>query len=1093
MRGRDRGRLSKALASLAALLIAALVVAAASSERLPIPPSHGRPFLLPPRERARILGLVRTEAWARAELERVRAAAQKGDGYWSAFLYALEGDARYLAAARRWLLQYGHAGGDLGRRALEAGPEFFRGGQPWLGDVYYRLDIAALVAYDWVHTGLTPDERQTIEAGIRTSARFRMRAMDRWTQTANLVFKPTVMVATAGLVTGDPELLAWGFHRHPGSVRGGYFPVLETMLRDGGPWAEAPIYPIAHKSLLLMLATSRRLHLLDGRDWFSRRSPSGGSPKGLLEYYLDTAYPAERTGYGAGQIRVAAYGDGATSAEGDLFLVNPAGPGLHLHEELAEAFAVSGDPRYAAFLAMVPGYAPNLVDRRPLLPDVRLPAAPSRIWPGYGLAMLRSDESPAYWTSGKALAIFQVMSQGYGHDHRDKFGIMLHGAGRLLYPDYNAVQYENPAIGWTRNTVAHNTLVVDEGETRNATPTGVRHEFTPAVKFLATSASGVYEGVAQTRVLLLTPEYLLDLFHATSPVPHTYDYVLHALGAPRPDDPGRFHPSDALAARYTLLEGTRATTTGGQWALEFVQDARAVRDKEAHDRRWLEERKKTVAPARHGPEWYAHTAAVRVTMAAAPDTLVAHGTDVHQIGMLVARRAGHRDTLFAATHEPFANAEPPGITGVTVLARSRDAVVVRVDARDYTDYAAASVGPQTGLPEHALAPAGDPGMRFAFRNYGYVRVAREGRIAAWGGWTGLRLPAATGSVTLNGQPVPARLADGHLTVGRLPAALDPPLATPRESPLVSEVSPAVARVFERDRRALVLRITNGLDRPVTGWIEFEPTGGLRVEPSRPTFGPVPPGKAAEVALTVVAADARPGRHTVTYRVHHAGPGSGPTLASAPRALPVTVGPVLEPVYRHPAPAVYRIHAPRFTAECEMFAGLCRSLAADDGTVRLDGPLFTFSDGQQELLSPATRHAFTWPTEVPAHLVAHTYDVARYHLLFQGDRILVGMNPDWTRAPKVHFTIPGHWRSPERPPHWAEIVTAKQTGGDPRVAAAELAFPGAPWHLCFEFLPPQPVTLAGTGLQFTLDPLARDRWTVGFCQPGDLDTWRWKRW
>src|SRR4029077_13215385 len=141
----------------------------------------------------------------------------------------------------------------------------------------------------------------------------------------------------------------------------------------------------------------------------------------------------------------------------------------------------------------------------------------------------RSDESPAYWTSGRALAVFQLMSQGYGHDHRDTFSIALHGAGRLLYTNYNAIQYENPHIGWTRNSVSHNTLIVDEGETRNATPTSIRQEFAPEVKFVATSASGVFEGVDQTRALFLTKEYLLDVFHATSKVPHTYDYALHSF------------------------------------------------------------------------------------------------------------------------------------------------------------------------------------------------------------------------------------------------------------------------------------------------------------------------------------------------------------------------------------------------------------------------------------------------------------------------------------------------------------------------------------------------------------------------------------
>jgi len=74
---------------------------------------------------------------------------------------------------------------------------------------------------------------------------------------------------------------------------------------------------------------------------------------------------------------------------------------------------------------MIPGYTPNLIDHLPLPAKIQLPPAPSKVWPTYGLAMLRSDESPSYWTSGKAIAVFQIMSKGYGHDHRDKFSISL--------------------------------------------------------------------------------------------------------------------------------------------------------------------------------------------------------------------------------------------------------------------------------------------------------------------------------------------------------------------------------------------------------------------------------------------------------------------------------------------------------------------------------------------------------------------------------------------------------------------------------------------------------------------------------------------
>ena len=181
---------------------------------------------------------------------------------------------------------------------------------------------------------------------------------------------------------------------------------------------------------------------------------------------------------------------------------------------------------------MIPGYKPNLIDHPPLPDKIQLPPAPSKVWPTYGLAMLHSDESPSYWTSGKAIAVFQIMSKGYGHDHRDKFSISLFGADRLFYPNYNAIQYENPDIGWTRNSVSHNTLIVDERDTRDAELTALRHQFSPEVKFLASSADGVFEGNLETRALFLTKEYLLDVFYAPAPCrTHTIMCCI-ALGKP---------------------------------------------------------------------------------------------------------------------------------------------------------------------------------------------------------------------------------------------------------------------------------------------------------------------------------------------------------------------------------------------------------------------------------------------------------------------------------------------------------------------------------------------------------------------------------
>src|SRR5262249_43437244 len=98
--------------------------------------------------------------------------------------------------------------------------------------------------------------------------------------------------------------------------------------KDGGPWHEAPIYPIAHEGLLMISRLSGWRGLYDQKDWFSARYANGGSGRGLMDYYIDSAYPIERTGYGAGQIRIANYGDGSTKAGGALIFDNrPAGEG----------------------------------------------------------------------------------------------------------------------------------------------------------------------------------------------------------------------------------------------------------------------------------------------------------------------------------------------------------------------------------------------------------------------------------------------------------------------------------------------------------------------------------------------------------------------------------------------------------------------------------------------------------------------------------------------------------------------------------------------------------------------------------------------
>ena len=69
------------------------------------------------------------------------------------------------------------------------------------------------------------------------------------------------------------------------------------------------------------------------------------------------------------------------------------------------------------------------------------------------------------------------------------------------------------------------------------------------------------------------------------------------------------------------------------------------------------------------------------------------GNSLDRLTMLAARRSDVRQTVFIATHEPTRANQKPRITRVTKLAERPDGVLVRVDASDFTDYAAVRFGP----------------------------------------------------------------------------------------------------------------------------------------------------------------------------------------------------------------------------------------------------------------------------------------------------------------------------------------------------------------------------------------------------------------
>src|SRR5262249_15478054 len=323
--------------------------------------------------------------------------------------------------------------------------------------------------------------------------------------------------------------------------------------------------------------------------------------KGLIDGYLRLAYPPEKTGVGTGSLRMASYGDASTAytPRGELvdtFLINPVpgGPKLELalNGELELAWKRYKDPGYAWLLGLNPkrdayidtslsggtgkvwGYV-ALTHGEPLPDKAEPPPAPGGVYPGQGLAVLRSDESPGYWASGGTMPVRRLGS-ATGPGHRDYFPLLLHGKGRLLSPDLQLVPYEPTYLSWTREGIAHNTLLVDRQSPRPC-PCTTREDLGPGAKFCAVSGSP-FADVTQTRALLLTPDSPADVSRAADDQgrPRDFDWVVHGLGRLYPGNPAAYRPTDALLPSYWWVDNERGRTTAATWQADWVQHSAGV-------------------------------------------------------------------------------------------------------------------------------------------------------------------------------------------------------------------------------------------------------------------------------------------------------------------------------------------------------------------------------------------------------------------------------------------------------------------------------------------------------------------------------------
>ena len=243
-----------------------------------------------------------------------------------------------------------------------------------------------------------------------------------------------------------------------------------------------------------------------------------------------------------------------------------------------------GDPAYRALVNDTPRqlhtsdsiYAPTRF-YAPLQAEAK-PKIGSTIFGSLGYAILRDDLK---------YTLLDYGPHGGTHGHFDKLNLELYaaspaGIGDEMGGEPNFHFYDNPLHdAWTKTTVAHNTMAVDE--TSQAANEGklLVYEDTPQLKIMRGESVSSYPGALLDRTIVVTPDAVIDLFAGRSALDHVWDrtfrYNGKLLGLPTAPDAKALGAQDGyqnfkVSAQQNADKGWNGAweTKAGQFAVTLA-------------------------------------------------------------------------------------------------------------------------------------------------------------------------------------------------------------------------------------------------------------------------------------------------------------------------------------------------------------------------------------------------------------------------------------------------------------------------------------------------------------------------------------------
>ncbi|MBD8643968.1 alginate lyase family protein [Stenotrophomonas sp. CFBP 13724] len=450
-------------------------------------------------------------------------------------LYRLTGDSRYVDYARRMLLEYATLYPTLGPHPEGRGQIPGRVFWQVLNDSVWLVN--AVQGYDAIRNALPAKDRQTIDDNVfRPMAEFLASEPKNFDQIHNHSTWAVAATGMTGYVLRDPELVEKSLRGSRKDDEFGFLRQVDLLFSPDGYYEEGPYYQRYALAPFLLFANAIERNEPQRRI-FERRD-------GVLLKAVDVLVQ--------------------TSYDGLFFPINDAilDKGVDTEELVAGigiAYARSGDDRLLSVAEQ----------------QGRLLLTPEGLKVAQGLAAGKAkpfDYTPMLLRDGPdgdqgGLAILRMggergqtlvqkdTMQGMGHGHFDKLNWLFYDNGQRVVTDYGSARFLNVEAkrggiylaenrSWAKQTIAHNTLVVDEKSHFNG-DWKVGEEHAPTVRFFeagkdtqvaSATMRDAYPGVVFTRTqaLLQHPELglpvVLDLLQVSADKPARFDLPLHFNG-----------------------------------------------------------------------------------------------------------------------------------------------------------------------------------------------------------------------------------------------------------------------------------------------------------------------------------------------------------------------------------------------------------------------------------------------------------------------------------------------------------------------------------------------------------------------------------